>query len=160
MGSCAHRVMSSFSYSSSFSTDTSGCYPLSSSSCHGISCTAPASSICPRRASGLLGAVRCDPQPLPELQYLASGTPHRVDGAPGTSCSLFSNGCCILSRQRILQPPVASSCVSHSTSTLPGRGSGTPDACREPLVCMASAFHTPPDLQKKSTCRSSRCSPK
>jgi hypothetical protein len=152
--------MSSFSYSSSFSTDTSGCYPLSSSSCHGISCTAPASSICPRRASGLLGAVRCDPQPLPELQYLASGTPHRVDGAPGTSCSLFSNGCCIL----LLLPtgflPGASSCVSHSTAVLALPVPHSRGACREPLVCMASAFHTPPDLQKKSTCRSSRCSPK
>lgn len=39
-----------------FSTDTSDCCPLFRSSYRGTSYTAPASSTCPRRASGLLGA--------------------------------------------------------------------------------------------------------
>lgn len=50
----------------------------------------PASSICPRRGSDLLGAERCGPQPSRALQCHVASTPRRVDGAVITSCSLVS----------------------------------------------------------------------
>ena len=119
------------------SNDTSGCYPLSSSSCHGISCTAPASSICPRRASGLLGAERCGPRPLPEQRCYDTGNPDTADGAAGISCSPVSTSHCILLPLPTGFPPNAGSCAPHSIFVLLARGLDTPDACRGPSVCMA-----------------------
>lgn len=142
MGSCTHRVMSSFSYSSPFSTDTSGYYPLSSSSCHDTSCTAPASCSDPRRVSDLLGAVGCDPQPSPVLRVPLSGIPRRADEAVKTSCFPFASGCYNLVLLLTGSLPDAGLCVPRSTSVLRERGSDSPDACREPSVCMA--YPSPP----------------
>ena len=64
-----------------FSIDMSDCDPLFRSSCCGISCTVHASLICPRRASDLLGAERCDPQPSRALRCHVADAPRRVDGA-------------------------------------------------------------------------------
>lgn len=107
------------------------------SSCRGTSCRAPASSIDPRRALHHHGVERCDPQRLPALQCLSSGTPDRADGAPRTSCSPFSTCCCNLSLLPTGSPPGAVLCALHNISVLLARGSDTPDVCRGPLVCMA-----------------------
>lgn len=119
------------------SSDTSVSHPDFSSSCRDTSCKAPASCSCPRRASGLLDAERCDPQRLPALRCLSLGTPDKEGGAPRTSCSPFSTCCCSLSLPLTGFPPGAGSCAPHSISVLLARGLDTPDACRGPLVCMA-----------------------
>ena len=120
-----------------FSTDTSDYCPLFRSFCRGTSYTAPASLICPRRASDLLGAERCDPQPSRVKRCHAAGTPRRVDEAVRTSCSPVSIGCCILVPQQTVFLPDASSCVPRSTFVRRARDSDSRDACREPSVCMA-----------------------
>ena len=103
----------------------------------GTSCTAPASCSDPRRASGLLGAERCGPRPLPEQRCLSSGIPDRVDGVAGTSCSPVSTSHCILLPLPTGSPPGAGSCAPRSIFVLLARGLDTPDACRGPSVCMA-----------------------
>ena len=113
-----------------------GSHPVRSSY-RGTSYTAPASLICPRRASDLLGAERCDPQPSRVKRCHAAGTPRRVDEAVRTSCSPVSIGCCILVPQQTVFLPDASSCGPRSTFVRRARDSDSRDACREPSVCMA-----------------------
>ena len=105
--------------------------------CRGISCRAPASLICPRRASNHHGAERCGPQPLRVLRCHVAGIPDRVDEAVRTSCSLFSSGCCILFPLQTGSLPNARLCVPCNTFPLQAQGSDNPDVCRERLVYMA-----------------------
>ena len=106
----------------------------------------PASWNGPRRASGLLGAERCDPQPSQALRCHVADTPRRVDEVLRTSCSPVSILNCSLSLQQADSLPDASSCVSHSTfvPALPVLHSR--DACRVPLVSSArpspASLHT------------------
>ena len=120
-----------------FNTDTSDCCPLSLSSCRGISCKVPASSICPRRASGLLGVERCGPQPSQALRCHVAGTPRKEGEAVRTSCSPVSSGCCILVQLLTGSLPNARLCVPCNTFPLQAQGSDNPDVCRERLVYMA-----------------------
>ena len=62
------------------------------SSCRGTSYTVPASSICPRRASGLLGAGQCDLQPSQALRCHVPDTPHRADEALSVDALLGRRG--------------------------------------------------------------------
>jgi hypothetical protein len=125
------------------SNDTSVFHPDCVSSCRGTSCRAPASSICPRRVSGLHGAERCDPQPLPEWQCRVACIPHTEGGALRTSCFLSSTCCCILLLQPTGPPPGASSCVSHSTAVPALPVPHSRGACMVLLVSLASD-HPPP----------------
>ena len=120
------------------SNDTSVFHPDCVSSCRGTSCRAPASSICPRRVSGLHGAERCDPQPLPEWQCRVACIPHTEGGALRTSCFLSSTCCCILLLQPTGPPPGASSCVSHSTAVPALPVPHSRGACMVLLVSLAS----------------------
>ena len=121
-----------------FSIDTSDCCPLFRSSCRGTSYTAPASSTCPRRASDLLGAERCDPQPSQALRCHAADTPHRADEAVRTFCSPVSILNHILLLQQTVFLPGASSCVSHSTAVPALPVPHSRGACMVLLVSLAS----------------------
>ena len=116
----------------------SDCDLLSVSSDRDVACTAPASCSDPKRALGLLGAVRCDPRPLPGLLSLPQDTSRKEDEAAGTSCSPVSTSRCIHAWQRTGSPPGALPCASRSTSVLVPPAPCSLYACTGPLVCMAS----------------------
>lgn len=107
------------------------------SSCRDRTCRAPASCSDPRRVSRHRDVERYDPQPSQVLLVPLSGIPHKEDEALGTSYFLCASGCYNLVLLLTGSLPDAGLCVPRSTSVLRERGSDSPDACREPSVCMA-----------------------
>jgi transposase len=102
----------------------------------------PANCSDPRRVSRHRDVERYDPRLSPVLLCPLSGIPRRADEAVKTSCFPFASGCYNLVLLLTGSLPDAGLCVPRSTSVLRERGSDSPDACREPLVCMA--YPSPP----------------
>ena len=116
--------------------------PPERSSCRDRTYRVPANCSDPRRVSRHRDVERYDPRLSPVLLCPLSGIPRRADEAVKTSCFPFASGCYNLVLLLTGSLPDAGLCVPRSTSALRERGSGSPDACREPWVC--TAYPSPP----------------